>query len=238
MCYERVQGDTCSELQENSFFRGIDFLILEAEDATGSFDAVVVTDGRNRLVTGTGSALVEQGATIIDFGSLTPPGSGLYEVVIRYTLQGALVWDTATLTILPSADEGAGPANCINKTEIIEESSFEYTGWMFGSGLSVYRPFCFRAGRSYQFVLSNFSSGRDDDSAVLNIDSLVLIPVDLPQLAVFQDPVMIRDYRECVALFRSLATQPSDPFTCRDIVFAVSIEVYSGAAGKIHFSLK
>lgn len=232
LCRPGLQGRTCSELQENHFFRGVDYLILEAEDGVGVFDPLIVSDGLSRLYTGTGFFPVQDGVSVLNFGSLTPPGSGLYEVVIRYTLQGALLWESTTLTILPSIEEGAGPTNCGTSSEIAREMSYEYTDWMIGAGLSVTRTFCLRGGRPYQFTLSNFTSGRDDDSAVLNIDSLVLIPVDIPELAVFEDSVISRDYAECVAVFRSLATRPSDPFVCRDTVFTVSVAVYNGAAGK------
>lgn len=231
-CREGVRGITCSELEENYFFRGIDYLILEAEYGVGVSNPVIISDRQNRLYTGIGFFAVEDRTSTLNFGSLTPPGSGLYEVAIRYTLQGAVFWDSATLTIIPSSEEAAGPVDCGSSPEIVGQSSFEYTAWMFGSGLSVTRTFCLRGGRSYQFTLGNFTSGRDDGSAILNIDSLVLIPVDLPQLAVFEDTAVSRAYGECVALYRSLATQPTDPFLCRDTVFTVSVAVYDGAAGK------
>lgn len=233
LCHQGVQGRTCSELQENHFFRGVDYLILEAEDGDGVSDPLIVSGRLSRLYTGTGFFPVQDGVSVLNFGSLTPPGSGLYEVVIRYTLQGSLLWESATLTILPSTEEGTGPMNCGTSSEIVREMSYEYADWMIGAGLSVTRTFCLRGGRSYQFTISNFTSGRDDDSAVFKIDSLVLIPVDLSELAVFGNSVISRDYAECVAMFRSLATRPSDPFICHDTVFTVSVAVYNGAAGKV-----
>lgn len=228
-CLPGLEGRTCLELQENYFFRGVDYLILEAEDSVGVSDSTVV---RSMLYTGNGFVPVQDGSSMLDFGSLIPPDSGLYEVVVRYTLTGTLIWESAKLTILPSSEEGTGPVNCGNSSEITGELSFEYADWVMGEGLSVTRTFCLRGGRSYGFTLSNFTSGRDDSSTVLNIDSLVLIPVDLPQLAVFQDVSISRMYLQCVAMFRSLATQPSDPFACRSTVFTVSVAVYNGAAGE------
>ena len=228
-CLPGLQGNTCSELQVNHFFRGIDYLILEAEDGVDVSDSSIT---RSMLYTGNGLLPIQDGTSTLNFGSLTPPGSGLYEVVIRYTLQGALFWESATLTIIPSSEEGTGPMNCGDGSEILGEMDFEYADWTMGAGLSITRTFCLRGGRSYGFTLSNFTSGRDDGSAVLNIDSLVLIPVELPQLAVFRNAGISRAYLECVAMFRSLATRPSDPFVCRDTVFTVSVAVYNGAAGE------
>jgi hypothetical protein len=224
-----VQGRTCSELQENHFFRGIDYLTLEAEDGIGVSEPLI---GQGQLHTGTGFFQVQDGESVLDFGSLTPPGSGLYEVVLRYTLQGALLWQSATLTIIPSTEVGSGAVACGNSPGIIDVMSFEYANWMMGAGLSVTRTFCLQSGRSYRFILSNFTSGRDGDSVVLNIDSLVLLPVDIPQLPVFEDPAVSRAYADCVAMYRSLATQPSEPLVCRDAVFTVSVAIYNGAAGK------
>lgn len=221
-------------VQEGYFFRGVDYLILEAEDGAGIFDTVIATDSQSRLFTGDGFAAVESGATVLEFGYLTPPVSGLYEVALRYSLTGAMTWSSATLTVLSAMFSSDVTIECGDLQEITDQSSFEYEDWIMGNGLSVAHTICFRGGESYQFILDEFVSGRDDDSAVLKIDSLVMIPVDLPQLETFADPVIRRDYAECVALYRSLATRPIDPLACSDTIFTVSTEVYDGAAGEMN----
>lgn len=222
---------TCSEVQDNYFYRGIDYLILEAEDA--SADPVIITDSQNGLFTGTGFYNVEDAESVVNFGSLTPPVSGLYEVVIRYNLEGTLFWNSSTLTIIPSSEVMTGPADCGDSSEITDQSSFQYADWMMGVGLSVTRTFCLRGGRSYQFVLSDFISGRNDDSAVLSLDSLVLIAVDSSEVASFSDSGISSDYRDCVMLYRSLATRPAEPpISCQQSIFTVSTEIYNGAAGE------
>ena len=230
-----MEGTTCSAVQQGYFFRGVDYLILEAEEGAGIFDALIQTNPQS-MFTGFGFAAVENGVTVLEFGQLTPPVSGLYEVAIRYSLTGAFTWSSATLTI-QSTFSGDGTIECGDMQEVVGQSSFEYENWMMGSGLSVTRTFCFRGGEAYQFILDEFISGREDDSAVLKIDSLVMIPVDLPQLRTFADLVISRDYADCVALYRSLATRPLDPFTCRDTVFAVSTEIYDGAAGEMNSNI-
>ena len=237
VCREGVQGATCSEVQDNYFFRGIDYLILEAEDASGISNPAVVTGDENQQYTGTGFYGARDGDGPIDFGSLTAPVSGLYEVVIRYSFLDSLMWNSSTLTIFAlggdeTDDANNGDIDCRGSSEVTAESSTDYTNWMRGVGLSITRTFCLRGGSSYQFLLSNFVSGRSDIQAVLNLDSLVLIPVYSSELAVFADAAISRDYASCVALYRSLATRPSDPMTCSQTVFTVSTAVYNGAAGE------
>lgn len=231
LCRTGIQGRTCSVVQDEYFIRGIDHLILEAEDATDS--PVIVTDRQNMLFTGIGFFGVQEGVSVIDFGLLSPPAGGLYEVVIRYNLDGTLFWNSSTLTVVASSSEDTmGPPDCGGAPEITDQSSLAYTNFMMGVGLSVTRTVCLRGGREYLFTLSNFTSGQSDDSAVLNIDSLVLIPVELPGLSAFDDPVISREYRSCVDFSRSLATQLSSPISCQQIIFTVSAEIYDGAAGK------
>ena len=215
-CRDGVQGRTCSQLLENRYFRAIDYLILEAEESLSdpSAPAVeVVEERQSRMHTGFGFLAVrageEEASLLVDFGSLVPPRSGLYDVVIRYALrESSSVWESATLSVLPSLDEdGLGPASCGSVPEVVEEAAeFEYANWMSGVGLSLSRTACLRGQRSYRFVLGNFTSGlpSGNETAVLSIDSLVLIPVDLPGLAVFGDAMIRRDYEECVSLFGAL----------------------------------
>lgn len=227
LCRNGIEGRTCSEVQDDYFVREIDFLMLEAEDDADFSNQVIITDEQNRLFTGTGFYRVEEGVSAIDFGLLTPPIDGLYDVVIRYSLEGAMLWNSSTLTIVLSS--GVTEAvNCGGVPEVTQQTSSEYANYMMGVGLSVTRTFCLGAGRSYRFILSDFVSGRSDDSAVLNIDSLVLIPVG----SLFMDPVMNNNYMSCAVLYRSLATRPTDPVTCRQTTFTASTLIYDGAAGE------
>lgn len=174
-----------------------------------------------------------------NLGTLTPPVSGLYEGVIRYSLSGAVRWNSSILTVL-ALDEGMGggeesgqAASCGDVPEITDSLVLNYTNYIMGIGMALYRTLCLRGGRTYQFILSDFESGQSDDSAVLNLDSFVLIPVDAPELATLADPVTSRDYRECVDFYRSLAGQQSTPpSSCEQTIFKVSTEIYNGAAGK------
>ena len=235
LCRQGIEGRSCSEVRDDYFIRHIDYLRLEAEDTPGASDATVVADQQqNRFFTGVRFYRVVDGESEIDFGSLSPPVSGIYDVVIRYSLEGAAFWNSSVLTITPSAveGEGEGPVDCGVFPEVTRRSSFVYANWMMGVGLSLTGTFCLRSGQSYGFTLGGFVSGRDDDLAVLSIDSLVLILVDSVEVGVFFDPVLSRDYRECVAMYRSLATQPPNPRLCELAIFSVSAEIYDGAARK------
>ena len=233
LCRQGIQGTTCSEVQDNYFFRSVDYLILEGENVTGmqNSNPVIVTDMQNTLFTGTGFYGFEETVDLANFGSLTPPVTGFYEVVFRYNLAGTVVWNSTTLMIMPSDESSSESSSCGDTPAISDLINVEYTDWMTGVGLSIHQRLCLQGGRSYNFVLTNFNSGRNNGSAVLNIDSLVLIPVDVPRLAVFMDPMISRDYRECVGYYRSLATRSSAPTSCVQTIFTVSTEVYNGAAG-------
>lgn len=195
---------------------------------------VILSDGEGVLFTGTGYYSVIEGMSTANFGTLTVPASGEYEVLFRYNLRGAAIWSTATLLIQAGSEEGSGPVDCRNTTELpLGNSEFGYTSWMMGMGLTISQTFCFRAGRPYTFILDDFDSGLADSStAVLEIDSLILIPVHAPGLQVFSDPTLQMEYASCVDSWRSLQTQPSASSTCEQTTFNVLSEVYNGTLGK------
>ena len=230
-CKVGIGGRVCSEVLPDFFVRGIDYLIREAEEVVGGVDSVVVTDP-SPYFTGFGYFGVTEGVSVIEFGSITPPVSGLYRVVIRYTLSGALQYNSSVLTVLPGSEEGSGPTGCVGAIDEVTASvGIGYTGWFLGMGRSVARTLCLRGGRSYSFTLGDFVAGASASTASLLIDSLVLIPtnVDTP---IFSDPRVVSQYSDCVAAYSSLATVPSAPSFCPQAIFNVSTDIYDGAAGK------
>ncbi len=243
-CREGVEGITCSEVERDRFFRGLDYLILEGEDAIGSPNPVIVVDGPNQMFTGTGFYGVEDGnSDSADFGSLIPPVNGLYQVVLRYNLQGSTFWNSVTLSVVAESNDqsdepivcaGGGPGD-VDIPEVTDLLNVNYTGWSMGIGVSIFRTFCLRGGRSYQFTLSDFMSGRNDDAAILHVDSLVLIPVRSSEVGVFENVATRMDYEECIDYYRSLMTQPSAPLSCERTIFTVSTAIYNGTAGKCNY---
>lgn len=229
-CRPGIAGRACSEVQEDYFVRDLDFLRLEAEDGADVSNQVIVTNTQNRFFTGTGFYRVEDGVSVIDFGSLTPPIDGPYNIVVHYSLEGAMLWNTSTLTVTPSGSEG--PTNCGQTRAVTGQTTLQYTNYMMGVGLSVTRSLCLSAGQTYSFTLGEFESGQSNSSAALNIDSLVLIPAEsfLPT----EELSLIRDYMECAMQYRSLATRPSNSITCRATIFTASALIYDGATGENH----
>ena len=231
-CQEGIEGRTCSEVQDDYFLRDLDFLMLEAEDAADMSDQLIIADEQNRYFTGIGFFRAENGSEI-DFGSLTLPIDGLYDVVVRYSLQNVMFWNSSILTITPSGNMSGGNTDCGGVPEVTGQSSFEYSSYMMGVGLSLTRRLCLSASGSYQFTLSDFESGQNNDSAFLSVDSLVLIPVGS---SVFADMALSRDYTDCATLYHSLATlRPVQPITgsCRQTIFTASALIYDGATRKI-----
>ena len=233
-CRPGVRGRTCSETIPGNFFPTIDHLRLEGETADGVPSYLIITSGEDELFTGTGYYTVIDRISIANFGTLVPPASGEYEVLFRYNLQGAMTWNTASLTIRASDEEGNGPAACSELP--VGDSEFQYTMWMMGIGLTISQTFCLRGGRSYTFILGDFDSGQTDGTAVLDIDALVAIPVSVPGLRVFSDPELSAEYTSCVDSWRSLLTQPSANPSCEEVTFAVSTELYNGTLGRLAVS--
>ena len=232
-CQPGVTGRTCSETIAGYFFPTIDYLRLEGEFASSiPSSPLIASSGEGELFTGTGHYRVVEQQGIANFGTLVMPVSGTYEVLFRYNLMGALIWNTATVTIRAGNEEVTGAADCGVGIELpVGDTSVQYTSWTVGTGLAISHSFCFRAGRSYTFILSELVSGQAS-SPTLDIDSLVAIPIDAPSLAVFGDSQLVSDYSSCVASWRRVPTISSAEPTCEATTFTFSTAVYIGTLGK------
>ena len=222
-CQPGLTGRTCSDVIPGYFFPSIDYLLYDAEYAAGVSNALIVTNGD------IGYYQVIDQVSNITFGPVIPPKSGVYDIVIRYDLDGVRVWSTALLTISASPEEGDDPTVCESTAEI---NGTEYTSWNMGFGLSISQRVCLRGGRPYIFELSNFDSGQMNSTANLRIDSLVLIFVNASALYDLLGAQTLLDYGICASYFRSLSTIESVSPSCRQIIFLVSTALYSGAIRK------
>ena len=232
-CLQGITGLKCSEVIPGHFFPTIDHLRLEGESAVSIPPSVLtVANGEGQAFTGTGYYRVVEGEGIANFGTIVFPQSGLYEVLFRYNLMGALLWDRVTLTIRAGPEEGAGEADCGSGTELaVGDTNIQYTSWSMGTGVFLSYTLCFRAGRSYIFLLNEPHSGQTT-SPTLDIDSLVAIPVDIPGLAVLGNSQLVADYRDCVDSWRRVPTISSAEPACEQITFTFSTAIYNGAQGR------
>ena len=232
-CRRGVTGLTCSDTIPGYFFPDIDFLILEAESATNdSSEQMIETSGENVQFTGTGYYRATDSSSNLNLGSLMPPVSGQYEIVLRYNLREALSWESVTVRIEPVSSSNDGlSAGCGTLQELDGNTQLNYTSLMMGVGLTVSQTACLRGGRSYTFELWNFNSGQSGGPVSLDIDSVVLILVDASNLRVFEDFQLSSDYDDCVDSWRSLLTQPSASLSCEQTIFAVSTAAYNGTLG-------
>ena len=234
-CREGITGRKCSQTIPGKFFPTIDYLRLEGEFANSIPPSLnIPTSGEGEQFTGTGYYRVVEGEGISNLGTLYFPVSGMYEVLFRYNLMGALVWNTVTLTIRVGLEDGTGPANCDEATELpVGDTSMEYLSWNMGSGLAISKTLCFRSERSYTFIISEAISGQAT-SPTLDIDSLVAIPVTAPSLAVFNDSQLVAEYRSCVDSRRRVPTIGFAEPACEQITFTFSTAIYNGAQGISH----
>ena len=225
-CQPGLTGRTCSDVIPGYFLPSIDYLLYEAEYAAGVPNALITTSGDN------GYYQVVNQAGNITFGRVVPPISGLYDIVIRYDLEGVRVWSSASLTISVGSEEGDDPPVCESTTEINETVAIEYSSWNMGNGLSISQRVCLRGGRSYKFELNNFDSGQMNSTANLRIDSLILIFVNASTIyELLGDPTLL-EYDMCASYYRSLSTVDSISPLCRQAIFLVSTALYSGALSK------
>ena len=224
-CREGIQGRTCSDTIAGYFYPSVDYLRLEAEDVVSN--PIIEPSGENEMFTGTGFAHIVNATDRLALGNLTVPVSGSYEAVLRYTLRGVTVWESALLTITP------GPAGEPSSGQGISEvTTLQYTSWSMGTGLSKSLNVTLQGGRMYHFVLHDFISGISTSSAVLYIDSFSLVPVNIPSLAAFRDPQLVSEYTDCLSQYRRVLTQSSASPSCAATIFTVSTAIYNGTLGK------
>ena len=231
-CKQGIFGLTCSETIPGFYFPTIDYLRLEAEQAVGDSSALVQLEGEGMTFTGFGFYRVTERTSSIDLGSITPSVSGEYEVLFRYNLEDILIWNSTTLSITTSENEGNGAAICDGIPELsVGESTSQYTNWAFGIGMTISQDFCLRGGRSYNFQLSGFDSGINSDTVALDIDSLVVILISSSAVAPLSDPTTSMEYLSCVDDWKSLISQPFANPACEDITFVISTAVLNGTLG-------
>ena len=151
----------------------------------------------------------------------------------RYSLSNIDAWQAARLTVTPGDDPGQPIVTCSN--EITVATTIPYNTWMMGIGQSMSSQACLRGGRSYEVVLEILQSGSAADSAGIQflIDSLVVLPVGVADLQVFQDdPALLSLYSSCLEARTSVITRATEPDGCRDLVFSVTTEIFNGSLGK------
>ena len=140
-CLPGITGLKCNQVIPGHFFPAIDHLRLEGESAVSIPPSVVtLASGEGETFTGTGHYRVVEGEGISVFGTLEFPQSGLYEILFRYNLVGALVWDSVTVTIRAGPEEGVGWQTVrMNYQLVIPASNTPPGPW--GQGSSGHRHF-------------------------------------------------------------------------------------------------
>ena len=229
-CRDGVTGRDCSVVVSGHFFPLTDYLILEAEFSSGSYQKVLLTNGENTLYTGTGIASVSSGnSSLLDLGVLTPPSGGWYQATFRYSLLGDYAWSSASLQIQAGSEVGNGVPSCTepNGTLVIQ-----YTQWGVGNRTAIEQNVCLRGGRSYHFVLKNFDVGIQEPGRTLDIDSFFLTPIYINGLAVFNDNTLYMSYNTCVTSLQTLPRSLAMLNACRDTIFEVSTAIFNGTLCK------
>ena len=154
-------------------------------------------------------------------------------VSCRYSLSNIDAWQSAQLTVVPGSEPGESVVDCSN--EVTTATTIPYMNWMMGIGQTMSTQACLRGGRSYMVTLEIMQSGSALNSADIQflIDSLVVLPVGVADLQVFQDdPALMSLYTSCLEARTSVITRETEPEGCRALVFSVTTEIFNGSLGE------
>ena len=231
ICRTGVTGQTCSQSVDGRFFPYLDYHLYEAEDSLGLFNFSYRYQSSPDLFTGAGFALINYYIDLIGFEPFTPPVSGMYNVVIRYSLMDSFMWEEAEMRIQVGTETGDGPPSICQ--EYTGNVKVFYRDWMMGAGQAVVTSLCLRGGRTYDLVLNGFNSGSPLNDTELEVDSMVIFLVQGEGLNTLNNTGIRDQYNNCLLQFQGLATRSSAALaTCRDVSFSVMTELFNGTLGK------
>lgn len=217
-CRTGITGQTCSEPVEGTFSPSFDYFTYEAEVSTGHYNISYASS----LYTGYGLVDVSIDS-VLQFGSFTPPVSGLYDAVIRYSLLSSIGWQSAQLTLSRENISAPSPLTC---EEISDGDTVTYTDWTIGQGQSTSRSLCLRGGVTYNLTLDQFIP--INSHAMLLVDSLVLILRDSDHVLSLNDSGARYHYDNCVMHYKSLSLLNAILTDCNRISFTVMTEAFNG----------
>ena len=231
ICRTGVTGQICSQSVDGRFFPYLDYYLYEAEDSLGLFNFSYRYQSSPDLFTGAGFALINYYIDLIGFEPFTPPVSGMYNIVIRYSLMDSFMWEEAEMRIQVGTETGDGPPSICQ--EYTGNVKVFYRDWMMGAGQAVVTSLCLRGGRTYDLVLNGFNSGSPLNDTELEVDSMVIFLVQGEGLNTLNNTGIRDQYNNCLLQFQGLATRSSAALaTCRDVSFSVMTELFNGTLGK------
>ena len=179
--------------------------------------------GENEDFTGTGYASLMPSNTLTFQSSISVTTSGIYQLVIRYTLRS-----TANLSLNLRFDVDTNvQTDGACAQQILTPTVMSISGFIPGSAKHTSVNVCLNSNIEYTLTLSHPGT-----QSIVLIDSLVVIPVSaLPALAVFNtNSSLLEDYtRECVEPRLQLDTWDDVNMRfCNPITLSLSAELYNG----------
>ncbi|KAI6652285.1 Laminin beta/gamma [Oopsacas minuta] len=223
MCREGITGRQCNARIDGYFVPLIDFVTIEGEEGNGSFSPKISTNGVNQEFTGTGYASLMPLNTLTFLSPISVTKSGIYQLVIRYTLLSAAAISLSLrfdVNMLNAQPDGA----CIQQILTPTVLTISVTP---GATLQSSVDVCLNSNIDYTVTITHAGT----QSNIL-IDSLVVIPVSvLSTLAVFNTTSsLLEEYRrECIEPRKQLSTWSSiNTSFCNPITLSLSAELYKG----------
>uniref|UniRef100_A0AC35F6W6 Laminin subunit beta-1 n=1 Tax=Panagrolaimus sp. PS1159 TaxID=55785 RepID=A0AC35F6W6_9BILA len=186
-CRPHFSGRRCDTTDSSYYCPNIDHLTYEAEKSEIHNADIETREGalETRTWTGEGFVRVKEGSNI-SFIVDNIPKSGLYNLVIRYELDGSESWENININIVRPGDPAPdGPCGNIQPADDFLIARF-HAGFKY---TEVNNPICFDKGVRYEIRVSMGQKrfNGQDYSATALIDSLVVaMPTD--SLDIFQGP--------------------------------------------------
>ncbi|NWU72049.1 LAMB2 protein, partial [Pterocles burchelli] len=233
-CRSHVVGRQCGQVEPGFYRINLDHYTYEAEDAQLHQGSVVEREpptGHPASWTGTGFARMLEGGWV-EFHVSNIPFSTEYDVIIRYEPQHPEPWQEVRLRVLrPSPISASSP--CGNTIPADDQLS---TSLPSGARYVVLpRPICLEQGVSYTLRLElGCAAGRQDPTASVLIDSLVLLPrYSSLEMFIAGDPGSLERRRtferyRCAQPFHAAGPSPvAEP--CASLLHSLSAILHDGA---------
>lgn len=215
-CRHGVEGNQCTYPSPGRFYPALDYLLFEAESATGTFISNTPTSAMGSAFTGRGYAELPPDK-MVHFSNIKVKVTNKYTVIVRYSASGQCTYGNTTFNI-------TGPN--VNEVEVISASDI-----ILGNGRAGQLPelVTLVSGEDYNVTVSFNGSS---DCKVL-IDSLVVIPyVNASRVFTMSAQHHQNTLMQCVTKRASLSSIPTEPANCSKLVFSASTQIYNGTLGK------
>lgn len=219
-CRAGIEGSKCDRSPKGRFYPFLDFIKFEAEDMSGTFIALIPSEGRGAAFTGSGYATLLSGQYAhLSIANIL--ASHRYHAVIRYSItQSCIFSPTSKLLLSVTTTSLNGSVELSILLDQLSQGSGQ--AWRSSNTLELL------SGEVYNFTLTYNGTAGSDNCSVL-VDSLLFIPdVNLTRVYTQSGRDPENNLQSCVQARTSLSQVQSEPAYCQALVFSASTQIYNG----------